>query len=194
MIILKHSCFLHIPKTGGTWVREAIKLSGLQYEEIIIEENHHPDLSQCPCLDKYKFAFVRNPIDVYRSYWQYKMGNGWDIRSPIDKSCCSANFHEFVENVLQKYPGICSRRFEAFVGPEGSEIEYIGRYENLLEDLITALHAAGEEFDEDAIRRCPPKNVSDKDRFPAYLGPELEAKIRASEKDSFKRFFSGASF
>ena len=69
MIILKHSCFLHIPKTGSTWVKEAIKSAGLHYRQINIGANSHPDLSQCPCLDKYKFTFVRNPIDVYKSYW-----------------------------------------------------------------------------------------------------------------------------
>jgi len=34
------------------------------------------------------------------------------------------------------------------------------------------------------MRRCPPKNVSDKDRFPAYLPPELESRIRLSDEHS----------
>ena len=153
--------------------------------------NSHPDLSQCPCLDKYKFAFVRNPTDVYKSYWQYKMGIGWDSGNHLDRNCRSDNFAEFVEKVIQKYPGICSKTFEIFVGSRGSEIEYIGKYEHLCENLIAALYAAGEEFDEDAIRRCPPKNVSNKDLFPAYLTPELESRIRLSERDALKRFFYG---
>jgi len=188
MLILKHSCFLHVPKTGGTWVKQALKQGGVDYREFAFEDDIHLGLSQCPCLDKFKFAFVRNPATLYRSYWQYKMGNGWDSRNPLERHCCSTSFHEFVEKVLRQYPGCCSRMFESFVGPEGNEIEYIGRYENLLENLLTALRMAGEAFDESAIRRCPPQNVSDKHRFQAELTPELERSIMASEQDSVKRF------
>ena len=85
------------------------------------------------------------------------MGSGCDVGNHLDRNCCSDNFVEFVEKVIQKYPGICSKTFEIFVGSRGSEIEYIGKYEHLCENLIAALYAAGEEFDEDAIRRCPPK-------------------------------------
>jgi len=109
--------------------------------------------------------------------------------NPLDKSCCSANFHVFVENVLQKYPGICSKTFDAFVGTANCEIEYIGRYEELLENLVVALHRAGEFFDEEAIRRCPPQNVSEKKRFCADFTTALKDRIRESEKDGFKRFY-----
>ena len=112
------------------------------------------------------------------------MGSGCDVGNHLDRNCCSDNFVEFVEKVIQRYPGICSKTFEIFVGSRGSEIEYIGKYENLCENLIAALYAAGEEFHENAIRRCPPKNVSNKDRFPAYLPPELESRIRLSDEHS----------
>jgi hypothetical protein len=89
---------------------------------------------------------------------------------------------------LRHYPGICSQTFQSFVGAEGFEIDYIGKHENLLEHLVAALHEAGETFDEAAIRRCPPKNVSDKTRFPANFTPALARKVQASEQEAFRRF------
>jgi len=67
------------------------------------------------------------------------MGIGWDIGNHLDRNCCSDNFVEFVEKVIEKYPGICSKNFEMFVGSRGPDIEYIGKYENLCENLIAAL-------------------------------------------------------
>ncbi len=188
MLILTDSCFLHIPKTGGSWIKKAIKMSGIRFEEHLINGDSHGALVHCPVLEKFKFAFVRNPIDLYRSYWQYKMGAGWDIKNEIDRVCCSDNFNTFIDNIIARYPGICSQVFELFVGPEDAEIEYVGKYENLVDDLIIALTQAGEHFDEYAIKNCPPQNVSDKTRFPASYTDEQKERIKKTEAKAFERF------
>ncbi len=40
------------------------------------------------------------------------MGIGWDVGNHIDRNCCSDNFVEFVEKVIEKYPCISSKTFE----------------------------------------------------------------------------------
>lgn len=188
MLILPRSCFLHVPKTGGSWVKKAILASGINCEPFSPGGNHHPGLNECPCPGKFKFAFVRHPLGLYRSYWQYKMTYGWDPHNAIDQRCRADDFHAFATAVLTQMPGVYSRSLADFVGTAQQPIDFIGKYENLVEDLITALNLAGCRFDEDAIRALPPLNVSDKQAFPADFTPALEAAVLSAEADLITRF------
>ena len=190
MLILPNSCFLHVPKTGGSWVRKAIIASGIRCQEYQVNGDFHIGLAQCPCPDKFKFAFVRHPLDLYRSYWQYKMSYGWDPKNQMDMACRSDNFHQFVCHVLDKYPGVYGKSLIEIIGENGNEIEFIGKYENLVEDLITALNRAGEVFDEHAIRTFPPFNVSDKVKFPADYTELLKNRVIEAEMMVMNRFYA----
>ncbi len=156
MLILPKSCFLHVAKTGGSWVKKAIIASGIEYEDYRIDGNPHVGLSECPVPNKFKFAFVRHPVDLYRSYWQFKMTNEWDVKNQLDMECKSDDFNGFIRNVLDKYPGCFGDSLISFVGDGENEIEFVGKYENLVEDLIAALKAAGEVLNEDTISNLPP--------------------------------------
>ena len=179
---------MHVPKTGGSWVKKAIIASGINCEDYRIDGDPHIGLKQCPAPDKFKFAFVRHPVQLYRSYWQFKMTHEWDKKNPLDMECKSDNFNIFIRNVLDKYPGYYGDALSEFVGEGKYEIEFIGQYENLVEDLITALKSAKEIFNENIIRNLPPYNVSDKKKFPAQYTEELEQEIRKSEIKVINRF------
>ncbi|WP_430755021.1 hypothetical protein [Magnetovirga frankeli] len=116
------------------------------------------------------------------------MTYGWDERNPFDLGCRSDNFLQFIENMLAGYPGFYSKGLIAFVGKGSSEIDFIGRYENLVEDLISALRMAGEGFDESIIRQMPPFNVSNKSRFPAEYRAELRQRVTETEQETMERF------
>ena len=188
MLILPNSCFLHVPKTGGSWVKKAIIASGIKYEDYRINGDPHIGLSECPVGNKFKFAFVRHPVDLYRSYWQFKMTYAWDVKNQLDMDCKSDDFNDFIRNVLNKYPRCYGDSLINFVGDRDHEIEFVGKYENLIEDLIIALKYAKEEFDEGALRNFSPNNVSDKTRFPANYTKELEDKVRRVEINVMQRF------
>lgn len=188
MLILPNSCFLHVPKTGGSWVKKAILAAGIPAREHSIDGYTHLGIVDCPEPAKFRFAFVRNPLALYRSYWQFKMTVGWDAANALDQRCQSDDFGVFVQNVLDAYPGIYARTLHDFVGPPEAPIEFVGRYENLVEDLVTALSLAGEHFDAAAIRTLPPYNVSNKQKAPANYTPQLEAAVRAAEAEVFERF------
>lgn len=188
MLILPKSCFLHIPKTGGSWVKKALMASNIGCELYTIFNDGHIGLKDCPCPEKFKFAFVRHPVELYRSYWQYKMTYGWDQDNPLDIECRSDSFHKFVRNVLDKFPSIYSNTLDEFVGEPGNQIEFIGKYENLIDDLVFALRSAGEIFNEEFIRNFPPYNVSNKKAFPASYTDELESEVRKAELIEIQRF------
>ena len=91
--------FLHIPKTGGSWVRHVLRRQGL----VKMEWPHpHPDLDRVMNLpryyplhfakqslkhrtlrlyrdvqESYKFCFVRHPHSWYESYWRFMRGLDW---------------------------------------------------------------------------------------------------------------------
>ena len=190
MLILPRTCFLHTPKTGGTWATMAIKASGIKFEDYRDNDGlPHTTLDQCPCPEKFKIAFVRHPLQMYQSYWRYKMGDGKIWRNnDLDKACWSNDFHDFVRNVLKSFPGVASQSLKDFVGPPGAEIEFIGKYETLVDDLIKGLKMGGEEFDEKLIRNYPPQNISNQHRFLAEYTPELEKAVRESERIAIERF------
>lgn len=188
MLILPRSCFLHVPKTGGSWGKKAVEAAGIDCLQFSPGGNQHARRCECPCPEKFMFAFVRHPLGFYRSYWQYKMTCGWDPHNAIDESCRSDDFHTFVTAVLTLMPGIYGRSLQDFVGSAGNPINFIGKYENLVEDLITALLLAEEQFDAAAIRAIPPFNVSNKTDFPGIFTPELEAAVLHSEASMIIRF------
>jgi len=191
-LVLPHSVFFHFPKTGGIWVREAVVNAGIP----AVEANHRTQLnkgfhdtyrnSEFPA-DKFLFTFVRNPADWYPSYWSYRMLAGWQYSS-LD-SCMSADFGVFVRRVLRHFPrGYLSRHFEQFCGPPPGVLDFVGRMENLADDLVEALRRAGESFDEAKLRATSRANFSPV--RPIYP-PGLREKILESERRAVERFGYG---
>ena len=188
MLILKNSCFIHVPKTGGNWVRHALEAAQVEFEYYTVNGNAHLGFRECPQPGRFKFAFVRHPLGLYRSFWQYKMTYGWDEASALDRACRSQEFGTFIVNITTHFPGAYGHALDDLIGPAEAPIDFVGRYENLQEDLIRALTRAGESFNEARLREVPAVNVSDKARFPAEYTPELIQRIEVSEQGVFRRF------
>lgn len=76
------------------------------------------------------------------------MGYGWDKENQLDMDCWSNDFQKFVQNVLMRYPGCYSKRIQDMLGVRqtDADVSFIGKYENLLDDLLKALILAGETF------------------------------------------------
>ena len=83
-LILPKSVFVHIPKTGGTWVRRAIEASmGIEKDSSEIEiygidhwgKTAHARLQDLKrelkesLEDRYLFSFVRKPLDLLKSFY-----------------------------------------------------------------------------------------------------------------------------
>jgi hypothetical protein len=195
--MLPKSCFLHVPKTGGNWVNQALAVAGVPCQTV--QKARHPqswagyghaDLGDLAGITVFRFAFVREPTDWWRSFWAYRMRTGWDAQHEIDSVCRSDHFGVFIEQVVARLPGYISRMYERFVGMPRHEIEYVGRFENLAEDLIWALRRAGETFDDTAIRHyvATKVNASDYSRLTAVFPPGLRHALQDAEKQAIQRF------
>lgn len=117
-----HSCvFIHVPKTGGTSIRTALGMGSMPYHITARDMRQiHPD--SC---NKFSFAFVRNPWDRLVSYGHSLVGIDWDQMSRFDR--------------LDLIPQV------DFIMDETGKplVDFIGRFENLVEDFETACDMMG---------------------------------------------------
>jgi len=176
--------FIHVPKCGGNWVREALRQSGLwrcrigykhstpeQIDDVwrfhrwqfIRHLPTRPDVTPGRLRRSFKFAFVRNPITWYESWWKFMAGDWhpweadrWHPQRPID-DCGDDDFNRFVENVLRERPGYVSEMY----GWYARGLDFVGRAEHLADDLHRALGRCGLNVELGTLRRVPATNVSE---------------------------------
>lgn len=193
-LVTPRTRFLHIPKTGGTWVSQALPAAGVPVRELARASPGvvaaHAGLAETEDhADRFTFAFVRHPLDWWRSFWGHRMRVGWEPDHVIDSRACSEDFDEFIAQVVEHLPGHLNERFCRYVGPPEAPISFVGRFETLVDDLCAALTAAGERFDEAALRAHRAANVNDYARFPATYDAGLARELAASEAAVIARFY-----
>ena len=148
----------------------------------------HHHLADCPGRGMFTIAFVRHPWNWWKSYWAYKRRTKWDLKNHFDLQCMHNEFEPFLLNVLRLQPGYCSRLFTKFTGPLKQEINFVGRHENLVEDLITVLHRVAEPFDEQALRDTQGENRSNYETFVPTCSNEVRLRIFEAEAEAIRRF------
>jgi hypothetical protein len=180
-LALKNSVFLHVQKTGGHWVNNCLAKCNLTKETTIDHSNRIPK----ECKNFFKFTFIRNPIDWYISRWRCPhhrrrcWSNGINPKSPkfndkksnfnLNPSHLDAqnvdefnNFNVWLKRVLncpkvqKNNIGMASLRMQEKINLSN----FIGKKENVKNDLIKALTLAGEVFDEKIIKNNKPVHVS----------------------------------
>ncbi len=101
------SVFLHVPKTGGTWIKHVLDDLNLiqaplghmhsDWERSFWHDKLHRDLKVAryllrravgspkapPRIDPecFKFCFVREPLRWYESYWRFMQSKNWDWKT-----------------------------------------------------------------------------------------------------------------
>lgn len=197
-LILPKSIFLHIPKTGGIWVRNAIKRANIDTFEYGEQHSHFNELLKYRDEQFYKkkfiFTFIRHPLSWYQSRWAFRIKHGWQMRHPLDFNCASNDFCEFVKNCIEYKPeGWVSWLYQSFIDKAPKDV-FVGKQENLVGDLIDALHDAGEVFDEQLILDTNRTNVSDmhgkSSKDMAVYTTDLIDKILDIEKPIIDKYYS----
>ena len=194
---LPHCLILHIPKTGSDWVRKACQRS--VQGPIREVGSWHCDLAtaRIELLGKqqplpFVGTFVRHPLTWYRSAWCYWRQTGRFPREKDAPRVESEDFTQFVQNCLTCEPkGYVTSLFRRFVGHSLGEVSFIGRHENLVNDLITLLTLAGEQMDEEALRETSPRNVRGSQpasEFPGY-SYALAREVLRAETEVIERFY-----
>ena len=200
-LIKSKSLFLHIPKTGGTWVEETLKASGVKAEYAKAVDGvtwRHSLVSQYTENYDFIFAFVRHPLSWYESWWKMQTSLNWTEWEPevwhpqrVLGKCASNNFSEFIELCIEREPAYLSRMYEWYLGPPGYEfVNFVARYEHLADDLVRILRFLSEEFEEERLRSFPQANVSLSPYGEPVWDEELKTRLLGLEAPAIRRFYA----
>lgn len=196
--------FLHIPKTGGSWISAVLEDNNLVFAHI---GGKHSTLERLGNFEKlfrmthrygkpnkpfFRFCFVRHPLRWYESWFTMMSSREWPIwgtdpdywnPSAILDGLGDTSFNGFISNVLSKRPGFVTEMYGAYTS---HGIDYIGRQENIADDLIKLLEFLGLKFNADRVRDFKPVNASGKTRI--EWRPDLQEATERAEYASFQRF------
>jgi hypothetical protein len=221
-LLKNNAVYLHIPKTGGTWVYAVLTALGLVRARL---GHEHADLlhaawhdrfcsdaklfrhllrrfarsSRAPVampLDSFKFCFVREPIKWYESYWRFMQTMDWqaigDEAVPIKwhpnamlNGLGSPDFNTFMANVLRKRPGYVTEMYGWYTPPN---IDFVGKQENLTEDLAQALTLMKVDFDPAQLKAMPVINESPSKIPKPEWDPKLKRQTLLAEYAGYVRF------
>ena len=179
-LILERSgtVFLHMSRTGGTWVRGALSRAGVPCR---IEGNIHAAYHECPAFGE-GFTIIRNPLQWYPSIWAHEQLYGDQLYGEIN---------DWVRRITMDHPRYMTWLHNRYVGPRVRVL----RNEQLAEDLRAMLQAVNEDFDYQILASTPPLYVGA--RFPSMcdrvqLSDKSRRLIRNSEYEIFDRYYPEA--
>jgi len=144
----------------------------------------------------FTFCFVRNPISWYESWYKYMSQdsrrwkywgdnndlNQWHPNSPLN-GLGDDNFNQMIKNILNNRPGYVSEMYSLYTN---RGVDFIGKQENLVEDLIKVLSIMGIDFDTNHIRNYGKVGVSPNKEI--IWDDDLKKQIILSEYSAFKRY------
>lgn len=187
------SVFYHIPKTGGTWVRKAMRNAGLDplrcnstcRHVLLGTSNAHATPAMTfkdETRGRFSFCFIRDPVEWYPSMWSWiphkskpydgLLGDYW-----------SDDFETWVGMLLDAWPnGFVSELYSLYV----NDVDFVGRTDRLEADLARALELAGETFKVKSLHDVPPQNV--RMGPPVEMTPRLKLRIERAEKWAMERY------
>ena len=165
MLVTDSFVFLHVPKTGGTFVKKLL----LQHMRVLHTESHtrHSDLS--PEWQRLPgFYIVRDPWDWYVSWYSYAIQRGPRIvNDPAKREgweqmfrSGEASFTEAVERACATSPDLYSRYLRDIVPLDRPDYTPL-KFERLRKDLRRYLRPHMTPTLREAVRRTPRERVSD---------------------------------
>lgn len=146
----------------------------------------------------FMFCFVRHPLTWYESWFKYmnQAHTNWrnfgDEKSLYDwhpnavlNGLGSTDFNRFVRNVAARRPGYVTELYGAYTAPA---VDFVGKQENLREDLIRVLTRLGLEFDEAFIRSHREVGVSSPQSVEVAWDAELRQQVEKLEYAGLVRY------
>ncbi len=217
-VILKNGAlFLHIPKTGGTWVTKVLRDLGLArcsigHRHANLEHILAPGwqglgrrleyLRKRPSLRlhprPFTFCFVRHPLSWYESFYLYKSQPSLNWELDGDEHC----FHRWHPNAVlnglgpgrefNEFVTAVMDRYPGYVSALFSHytfrpVDFVGRQESLRDDLVKVLERLGCDFDPNEVRVKERINRSEAADRPVW-DPEVRARALRLEAAALERF------
>ncbi len=149
-----------------------------------------------PISKPFRFCFVRHPLSWYESWWKYMSGLGWNdwgIQNSADgwhpnsmlNGLGSDDFNEFIRNVIQARPGYVSELFFSYTKPG---ISFIGKNENLRDDLLKVFDHLGFSIDSNSVKNSDMVNVSKVSADAIVWDPDLRKTVMMLELPALLHF------
>ena len=185
-----NAVFLHIPKTAGLYIQEALSLEILRYphrarknfqQAGMVTFGHQPynrlrrqgvvgeDFDK----SAFKFAFCRNPFDRAVSHYFYVR------RKHPERMSMDVSFIDFTRTI---------KKYGSTFGPQSIyikevDLDFVGRFERLDDDLKEVANILRR-----TIKPIPRRNTTKHNPYHTYYCDESEDNIRNYYRKDFDRF------
>lgn len=197
-IRLANSVFVHIPRTGGMWLRHVVDRVGLPHRILSGDLEAHLPLSQLPEAWRAlpSFGFIRHPLAWLRSRWSHARS----LRTPEEyrfyglhrrfDACVRPTFRDTVARIVETEPGLTSRTFATML----RGVTHVYRTEDLPTAAFEALaRLEGLTWaDWESMLAVPPINgTSGLDAYREEiesLPPDLERRFLQGEQEALARW------
>lgn len=179
-------CFIHIPKTGGLWVKTCLK-------KLDAGANHDGFTHGLPSLWKSHapyWAVIRDPVDYLRSVYAHRIRNGWRAHTKEVpwKNFCELlmpyesydDFPGFVTGVTSELPGLVGWFFDIYTPPP-VEVYITG---STIYDKLRELGARPDQHP--PHNEAPPRG---KGSLPK-MTDDLRRMIENAEEYTYEKYFS----
>jgi len=202
MILTRDWVFVHMPKTGGSFVRKLMRAHAPQDWQMR-ELHEHVPASETPDShrERPKFGFARHPLTWYVSWYHYLRQQPKGNKRFLEASDGgSRSFAETLRAIfsMPRNQGTVERGIpggpftqylQIMFGP-GLELATVFKMETLREDLIGFLRNHGEvpEALEVAALADAKVNTSGHGGWRAHYDAELEALVRERDAAVFEHF------
>jgi hypothetical protein len=183
MISHEHKAIIvHIPKTGGTSIENALKMSKSHGRHLmgVVGRTKYKVWNEY-----YKFSFVRNPWDRMVSIFHYyKLGKEPENK-PIRDILKDVDFNQFITNI-SKHSWLKELLVpqKAWITDENGEIlvDFVGRFENYKEDSEKVLAKLGVD------KPIPHDRKSERGDYKSYYNDNTIEIVRELFKEDIEFF------
>jgi hypothetical protein len=195
MLLTRHFVYVHIPRTGGNFVRNVIlPHAPASWQHRLLGD--HDTVAAIPATHAHlpRLAFVRNPHSWYVSWYSYQQR----IRDPYFLEVSENGTLPFDATMrraltstasLAQGEGPFTQTIKEMLGPGLMQVR-AGKTEHLREDLLrllTGITALPEAMTE-AIRALPPQNTSERGHYSSYYDAGLRQLVWEKDREVFDYF------
>lgn len=163
-LIIKKGMFVHLPKTGGSFLRKVLTTFHQDAQDYKAKGWHRKlDVVKEEFEHEFSFSIVRHPITWYESAWKHTKavktaGIGWGNENhPLSdlEPLYDPDFSKFIDNVIEKVPGYYSKALEDYIGEDYNGVDFIAKTETLYFDAVKIMERLGIKYNMDTVLKSP---------------------------------------